>query len=130
MAAGSRAENAFIRFGLERTHQGTDRPSILHDLGDRDWRSTVAGAARKAAAQGRSYCRVSHAFRKKSELPKLPDFNASVRSVPESARVHGTPGSISGPIASALTPSAPTTAPAVSPPATMKRAKPRSGSAR
>ena len=56
------------------------------------------------------------ALSKKSSAPKLPDLRASATgtSVPASA---GTPGSISGPIASSRTPSACTTAPEVSPPA-------------
>jgi len=55
---------------------------------------------------------------KKSRLPKLPDFSASrIGGVP-SVAVQGTPGSICGPIFRAATPSACTTAPAVSPPAT------------
>src|SRR5271163_5345493 len=69
-----------------------------------------------------------HALRKKSGAPKFPDFNANATSGVPRLRVQGTPGSISGPISSALTPSAPTTAPEVSPPATTKRVKPSASS--
>src|SRR5690606_25901623 len=73
----------------------------------------------------RVHRRKVHAFRKKSSAPKLPDLSASVMGRPSPMlRVQGTPGSISGPILSARTPSAWTTAPEVSPPATRKRVKP------
>jgi len=61
---------------------------------------------------------------KKSGPPKLPDFSASSIGSPSSDAVHGTPGAISGPMASARTPSASVTAPEVSPPATTKRRTP------
>src|SRR4051794_40162013 len=64
----------------------------------------------------------SQALKKKSGVPKFPDFRASASGWPPSlgsVTVHGTPGSISGPIRSPLTPSALTTAPEVSPPATI-----------
>src|ERR1700723_432333 len=67
--------------------------------------------------------RCFHALRKKSGAPKLPDFNASAKGFASpfarSAIVQGTPGSISRPIRNPLTPSALTTAPEVSPPATI-----------
>src|SRR5688572_1043060 len=63
-----------------------------------------------------------NALVKKSTLPKLPDFSASAMgALPDGAptlMVHGTPGSICGPMRSAWIPSACTTAPEVSPPAT------------
>src|SRR5579883_23840 len=61
---------------------------------------------------------------KKSGAPKLPDFSASSSGLSATDAVHGTPGSISGPMRSALTSSAPTTAPDVSPPATTSRPTP------
>jgi hypothetical protein len=73
---------------------------------------------------------MDQALSRKSGLPKLPDFRASATSGAPIDRVHGTPGSISGPIRKARTPSAPTTAPEVSPPATMNREKPRPSSVR
>src|SRR5580704_294576 len=70
-----------------------------------------------------------HALRKKSGVPKFPDLSATARGrawITEAAIVQGTPGSISDPMRSRLTPSASTTAPDVSPPATMRRPTPRS----
>src|SRR5499427_10722930 len=61
---------------------------------------------------------------KKSGAPKLPDFSASRSGLAPTDAVQGTPGSISGPMRSAVTSSAPTTAPEVSPPATMRRPTP------
>src|SRR5690606_11601248 len=64
-------------------------------------------------------------LRKKSGAPKFPDLRASaIGRFASMESVHGTPGSISGPICRPLTPSAFTTAPDVSPPATTKREKP------
>ena len=63
-------------------------------------------------------------WRRNRAPPKLPDLSASQNGSPPTARVHGTPGSISGPMASARTPSASTTAPEVSPPATTKARTP------
>src|SRR6202007_1889960 len=64
--------------------------------------------------------RSRHAFTRKSSEPKFPDFSARaiLRFGPE-ARVQGTPGSISGPMRKRFKPSFVTTAPAVSPPATI-----------
>src|SRR3984893_6916580 len=62
----------------------------------------------------------SQAFVKKSSLPKFPDFKAKASWFPAPvAKVHGTPGSISGPILSKSSPNLFTTAPEVSPPATI-----------
>src|SRR5258708_20431032 len=61
---------------------------------------------------------------KKSGAPKLPDFSASSSGFLPTDAVHGTPGSISGPMRSAVMSSAPTTAPEVSPPATTRRPTP------
>jgi hypothetical protein len=61
---------------------------------------------------------------KKSGAPKLPDLSASASGGSPRLVVQGTPGSIAGPMRSPLTPSAATTAPAVSPPATIKRRTP------
>jgi hypothetical protein len=69
------------------------------------------------------------AFMKKSSAPKLPDLSASATGSPGTVKVHGTPGSICGPIASAFTPRALTTAPEVSPPATTSRRTPCATSA-
>src|SRR5262249_39275527 len=71
----------------------------------------------------RRHVSLSQAFRKKSRWPKFPDFNASANPGSPTERVHGTPGSISGPISSAVRSRPCTTAPEVSPPATSKRAK-------
>src|SRR5271167_4965656 len=73
------------------------------------------------------------AVKKKSGAPKFPDFsaNASMPSPrPVSAVVQGTPGQISGPIRTRLTPRALTTAPEVSPPATISRPTPKSSTRR
>ena len=92
------------------------------------------GAASADALAQRRFCRglahrrYLHALRKKSGVPKLPDLRASATCGPDRLRVQGTPGSISGPIDSALTPSALTAAPDVSPPATRMRVKPCAGS--
>src|SRR3954452_17073097 len=62
------------------------------------------------------------ALRKKSGVPKFPDFRASTSGRPPSlgsVAVHGTPGLISGPIRRPLTSRAWTTAPEVPPPATI-----------
>ena len=62
------------------------------------------------------------ALKKKSGVPKFPDFRASASGRPPSlgsVAVHGTPGSISGRIRRPLTLRAWTTAPEVSPPATI-----------
>src|SRR3954471_2304042 len=67
-----------------------------------------------------------NALVKKSVVPKLPDLSASARVGLPMLKVHGTPGSISGPIYRPRTPSALTTAPAVSPPATTRRCTPAS----
>src|SRR5207302_7412980 len=89
----------------------------------------AAGADALAQGGFRSHRKDLHAFRKKSGVPKLPDLRARATSGPDRLNVHGTPGSISGPIDSALTPSALTTAPDVSPPATSRREKPCAGRA-
>src|SRR5258708_6084780 len=69
----------------------------------------------------------SQAFVKKSSLPKFPDFKAKASCFSRPvAKVHGTPGSISGPILSRSSPSLFTTAPEVSPPATINWATPLS----
>src|SRR5204862_1562105 len=66
--------------------------------------------------------RCAKAWVKKSVPPKLPDLSARCSACPgaagEVAAVQGTPGSICVPIVMARTPSAWTTAPDVSPPAT------------
>jgi hypothetical protein len=70
---------------------------------------------------------MASALAKKSSVPKLPDLNASQpRCCPSAsnASVHGTPGSISGPMLSAAAPSAETIAPEVSPPAAIIRSAP------
>src|SRR6185295_5156958 len=69
---------------------------------------------------------LSNALVKKSGAPKLPDFSANSSGLLPTDAVHGTPGSISGPMRSAVTSSAPTTAPEVSPPATTSRPTPAS----
>src|SRR5205823_2409535 len=91
----------------DRGAEGADR---LAELGFAAQRSTVK------------------ARRKKSGLPKLPDLRARARGWSSRLVVHGTPGSICRPMRSPLTPSALTTAPAVSPPATTRRRTPRSTS--
>ena len=65
------------------------------------------------------YSSARKALRKKSAAPKLPDFKASNTGLGPVVAVHGTPGSICGPIRKASVSSACTTAPDVSPPATM-----------
>ena len=74
---------------------------------------------------------IPSAFSKKSGAPKFP-LSARERGAAAGPMliVHGTPGSICGPIASASTPSAFTTAPEVSPPATTNRRTPLATSAR
>ena len=67
---------------------------------------------------------LSSAFSKKSGPPKLPDFSASASGAGPFETSTGTPGSISGPMVSAPRPSAETTAPEVSPPATTSRRVP------
>ena len=67
---------------------------------------------------------MSRALPKKSTVPKLPDLRASASRGSPIDTVQGTPGSICGPIRSARTPSALTTAPEVSPPATTRRRTP------
>ncbi len=97
-----------------------------------------AGTATPASADLFARCTVltfslSHALRKKFSAPKLPDFSASAISSPAPprvrARVHGTPGSISGPMVSTPACNA-ITAPEVSPPATISRLTPRAGQGR
>ena len=62
-------------------------------------------------------------------MPKFPDLSASASgSDPPMVAVQGTPGSISGPMSSPETPSALTTAPEVSPPATTSCRTPASTS--
>src|SRR5271165_80963 len=71
--------------------------------------------------------RKCHALTKNSSDPKFPDFRArAISLVPIEARVHGTPGSISGPIRKRSRPSFVTIAPAVSPPATISWVMPSS----
>src|SRR5712691_11978664 len=68
--------------------------------------------------------RMRAAFSKKSGAPKFPDFSASpIEWLPSVFRA-GTPGSISGPTCKDVIPNAETTAPDVSPPATIRRAMP------
>src|SRR5690606_11186849 len=68
---------------------------------------------------------LSHALMNMSSEPKLPDLSASATGRPrKDARIHGTPGSISAPMSSAVTPSPAITAPELSPPATMMRENP------
>src|ERR1035437_9222339 len=62
-----------------------------------------------------------HALRKKSSVPKFPDLRARASGLSPRLTVHGTPGSISSPMRKPSTRSMPTTAPAVSPPATISR---------
>src|SRR3546814_6879103 len=56
---------------------------------------------------------------KKSMAPKLPDFKARAMGVAPRLTVQGTPGSMVGPMRRLRTFSAVTTAPEVSPPATI-----------
>src|SRR5690606_28707876 len=70
----------------------------------------------------------SSARSKKVGEPKLPDLSTSASSTGSRATTHGTPGSISGPTSRTPMPSAPMTAPDVSPPATTSRRTPRSTS--
>ena len=107
---------------------GSSRPR--RDVGRRDQPAVVEPDADVAgAAEGRGprskidwpnrrsrsrSCRVAHgghgarsnALVKKSGAPKLPDFSASASAGAPRLTVQGTPGSICGPICSALTPSA------------------------
>src|SRR6266852_1681940 len=68
--------------------------------------------------------RMRAAFSKKSGAPKFPDFSASPIEWLPSVFWAGTPGSISGPTCKDVIPNAETTAPDVSPPATIRRAMP------
>src|SRR5664280_1059101 len=89
-----------------------------------------ADAADLVAQRGAHDASRAKALVKKSELPKLPDFSATCSVWPPQAgdctAVQGTPGSICGPICICRTPSACTTAPEVSPPATTSWRTPRS----
>src|SRR5271169_6613930 len=87
---------------------------------DRTDRLALSGVAHFVAPSDST----EKARRKKSGAPKLPDFSASARVGSPRLAVHGTPGSIWRPMRSPETPSAWTTAPAVSPPATTNRRTP------
>ena len=91
------------------------RPRSKSDFASRQMLSRRRASALMAAASMRA------ARAKKSSWPKLPDFSASTSGRP-ATRSAGTPGAISGPISSAVAPSAWTTAPEVSPPAEISRA--------
>jgi len=84
--------------------------------------------AKARLAHGNAASR-SKALRKKSSEPKFPDFSARCTVPPatgERAAHQGTPGSIACPMRRQSTPSACTTAPEVSPPATTSWRTPRS----
>src|SRR5689334_24432907 len=72
-------------------------PALEHRFAKSDDRFAQA----MLVALRRDFCHAnrSHADKKKSGLPKLPDFNASASGLSRPmVTVHGTPGSISGPI--------------------------------
>src|SRR5690606_34334152 len=78
------------------------------------------GASRGDQLIDHAHPRTSHAVVNMSSPPKFPLFSASATGLPpEEASDQHTPGAISGPILSAVAPSAPTTAPLDSPPATI-----------
>ncbi len=124
--------------GIEKAETGIrrgDREAILNRDADVSGRADRKAALEKGARQQRDVLAepgLAHAaaasFRnasaKKSGAPKFPDFRASARGRGVAANRTGTPGSISGPIVSASSSSADTTAPEVSPPATTRRRMP------
>src|SRR6478735_4969178 len=120
--------------GVGRRHQ----PAIRHpqaDIAGRPGRQAAvedrrADPADRLASLGFVHeaapLNTSKARRKKSSAPKLPDLSASASFGSPRLTVHGTPGSIWRPMRNPVTPSACTTAPDVSPPATTSRRTPRS----
>src|SRR5688572_2146412 len=86
--------------------------------------------ANRAAVLHRRYRSAATALLNKSTAPKLPDLSTSPSPAPSREKSAGTPGSISGPISSERIPSAETTAPDVSPPATTRRFTPPATSPR
>src|SRR5262249_30550290 len=108
------------------------QPAAVHPRAD------VAGAAEgepaleqrlavahdRLAQGGLVHGSIPKALSKKSTAPKLPDLSANASAGSPMLAVQGTPGSICGPMRSALIPRRWTTAPAVSPPATISRRTP------
>src|SRR5207244_5428962 len=80
-----------------------------------DRSAQLADLLAQAALLHGHYSSCASALAKKFTSPKLPDLRASAIGCASRLSVHGTPGSIWGPMRSARMPSAPTTAPAVSP---------------
>src|SRR6185312_43677 len=114
--------------GVGRRHQptvGDPHADVARGAGAEPARGELAAErADVFAGFGFTAHSFANALVKKSGAPKLPDFSASSSGLLPTDAVHGTPGSISGPMRSAVTSSAPTTAPDVSPPATTSRPTP------
>src|SRR5689334_21896196 len=118
--------------GIGRRHQ----PAVGHTRADIARTTESEATVEKRLAEvadlfaqlrfAHDYGCTSNALVKKSGAPKLPDMSASASAGSPMLNVHGTPGSISGPMYRPRTPRALTTAPEVSPPATTNLRTPSS----